>query len=1392
MRILLKKTSIVFLLLSFLLKTIVFCEEKRSIDRLSIGTLHPVSAFFYEASRIDMQATSIGLQIIKKIIDHNLVNAIDPIISVNDLYTKLIRHLIPDLNKYGISVFFYDKRIELVRQNFTLVFADNDHPLAKARIKIPNTKITVNILSREKETIESEIFEQLQVSIKNADNLQDSIESGRMRVLITQWASFSNLITHPTYRIFNHMPPQEHVLLTFQKLETPQFNDLFKKYKITQDEITYLKTALLFHDLGLTISVDRSANLEKNEYLKHPLYSVEIAQAFMKRAGNPFTDYEEQLILTLIKYHSILADFARYGESSIASYDEFLQDIRRFGKKGLALLYILQLADASSVRHKVENSISLGLEKRLSEITDIIEDIIEQKEDKEYAKQEKFMACMKDIKRQNHEVTEAFNLLKASLRRNNILIEDNLLIMAYRTMNNSHLGILRKDDKTPYAIHCIETARILIEELGIIDVPCIIAALLHDIREDTRTTSNALEEMFGPEIRQIVDILSKPSKELYTDKEERDRDYFRHIIYGTGKTKSRKTLTKAQIVKIADRISNLRTLETKDPGFPKKTILNTYESFIPYFVGKTEVPVAAKRKLINELIEANNHWKILSEFQIKHLQILHKNIVDFKIPRGESEQDPFSFINNRLNWWLERFPGSTPVLAFDGMSGSGRTEFTETLKSRLEKTGKHVVVFDSTDFLISRIERDIILEAARQSGEKYQEQREKLFRFDEFEEKVLKRIQSFKESNNPSFSLSLSGLYERDSPEVSNLQAVKDYPFIGRNTVIIIEGMHALQERFQKYYDMTFFLHADQDKCIGNLHRREIRKVPSIRQPAQKIENRFKYLDWPSYSRHFMEYWYNSDFIIDNNDYFKPRIQANPFTQHNNPAAIIPHYLTNPHSFLSKKLSKLSKTLKNSGINLFDIFSSTRNYAKIFLTLLSVDEAGEILKNISNKDTRVPTLDSTSDDLAVFYQYLEATLSESQLKNYFFRLIIAYLLEQKGSLQIVPCTTTRNISSRTDKYYFRRLLAKKLSRPAKKHKFSLSNNAYEFPINIEDLTDPKQSKILRAKLKKIIISLEGSQSIIIKIQHTDRNPQEIKTIFSPFYDSLNFKSRKAKKRKITLLFPGDKYSMWLPLPPNTRQTTLEATIKAVLDTILRLNSELDDIIALEAPERHNILRQKVLTKLKKLSHKKSTNPISNILAWHLLHNISQNKDTRAVLIYSLTEVLESGIDPDLLKRLLACKKGKIYFYAGDRCTLTDRYNYLKHEGYIISTDDIQALSKKHAFTVYMLNNYDAQDLQLDDLEPGKLKDGKVLLPLSSKNKFEEDLLLGNEIIRVNGHIEELPSLFKRLLRKMLAEYFTTQGKQFKDFDLDNIVDNEPTAEQIEDAYKEIHDIIISA
>ncbi len=143
---------------------------------------------------------------------------------------------------------------------------------------------------------------------------------------------------------------------------------------------------------------------------------------------------------------------------------------------------------------------------------------------------------------------------------------------AYLVAREGHKGQTRASGE-PYINHPLNVAAILAELQ--LDDKTIAAAILHDVAEDTIFTLEELEDMFGKEISLLIDGVTKISKIYFKTKEQQQIEAYRKLILATAKD------LRVILIKLADRLHNMRTLKFMEESKRKRIAKETLELFAP-------------------------------------------------------------------------------------------------------------------------------------------------------------------------------------------------------------------------------------------------------------------------------------------------------------------------------------------------------------------------------------------------------------------------------------------------------------------------------------------------------------------------------------------------------------------------------------------------------------------------------------------------------------------------------------------------------------------------------------------------------------------------------------------------------------------------------------------
>ncbi|PKO46549.1 MAG: guanosine-3',5'-bis(diphosphate) 3'-pyrophosphohydrolase [Betaproteobacteria bacterium HGW-Betaproteobacteria-22] len=172
----------------------------------------------------------------------------------------------------------------------------------------------------------------------------------------------------------------------------------------------------------------------------------------------------------------------------------------------------------------------------------------------------------------------------------------------YRYAYAAHDGVVRKTGE-PYITHPVSVACVLADLH--MDVPTILAALLHDVVEDTLITTLDIKEQFGLQVAELVDGVTKLDKIEFQSASQAQAENFRKMLLAMSQD------VRVILVKLADRLHNMQTLEAMRPEKQKLIAKETLDIYAPI----------ANRLGLNEIYQA------LEDLSFKYLYPMRYNAI---------------------------------------------------------------------------------------------------------------------------------------------------------------------------------------------------------------------------------------------------------------------------------------------------------------------------------------------------------------------------------------------------------------------------------------------------------------------------------------------------------------------------------------------------------------------------------------------------------------------------------------------------------------------------------------------------------------------------------------------------------------------------------------------
>lgn len=199
---------------------------------------------------------------------------------------------------------------------------------------------------------------------------------------------------------------------------------------------------------------------------------------------------------------------------------------------------------------------------------------------------------------------------------------------AYLFAAEAHDGQWRQSGEA-YIFHPLAVAKILADMR--LDYQTLMAALLHDVIEDTPTAKEQLAQQFGPEVAHLVDGVSKLDKVKFSSRAESEASNFQKMFLAMAQD------IRVILVKLADRLHNMRTLSAMKPASARRKAHETLEIYAPI----------AQRLGIACLHWELEHWCFLTLYPWRY-QIINRAIRRTQMQRTERIQQIISLIQQRL------------------------------------------------------------------------------------------------------------------------------------------------------------------------------------------------------------------------------------------------------------------------------------------------------------------------------------------------------------------------------------------------------------------------------------------------------------------------------------------------------------------------------------------------------------------------------------------------------------------------------------------------------------------------------------------------------------------------------------------------------------------------
>ena len=203
---------------------------------------------------------------------------------------------------------------------------------------------------------------------------------------------------------------------------------------------------------------------------------------------------------------------------------------------------------------------------------------------------------------EKREIDDLFEDLLKSFTRPLTIENEQLIRKAFQFANSAHMGIRRKSGE-PYIIHPIAVAKIVVAEIGL-GTKSVLAAILHDVVEDTEYTLSDIEKMFGAKVASLVDGLTKLSGTF----DSSQATNFRKMLLTLSDD------VRVILIKLADRLHNMRTLDSMSYQKQLKITSETLYIFAPL---AHRLGLYAIKSELEDLSLKYKHPEVYQQIQLK-------------------------------------------------------------------------------------------------------------------------------------------------------------------------------------------------------------------------------------------------------------------------------------------------------------------------------------------------------------------------------------------------------------------------------------------------------------------------------------------------------------------------------------------------------------------------------------------------------------------------------------------------------------------------------------------------------------------------------------------------------------------------------------------------------